>query len=91
MRQSSGIVQPHTDVEFRQNALINGTFPDTMYRDADELEGDLYAAKSWLDWPLTGSDGSVAALVALVSDMKVGPFLILRPRWLAQNADFSCL
>jgi hypothetical protein len=55
-----------------------------MYEDADELEGDLYAAKNWLDWPLTGSDGSVAALVALVSDMKVGPFLALGLKRLVQ-------
>ena len=65
------------DAEFRQNALIYGPLPNTMYKDADELEGDLCAGEDWLDWPLTGSNGSVAALVAMISDMKVSRFLVL--------------
>lgn len=68
-------MEVNTEVDSRQHSLIYGVFPDTLYKDADEQEGDLYAAGDWLEWPLTGSDGSVAALVTMVSDMKVGTFL----------------
>lgn len=48
-----------------------GVLPDTMYRDADDLEEDIYANSNWMPWPLLGADGSVGALAAMISDKKV--------------------
>lgn len=55
----------------RQNSAIFGVFPETLYQDADDLEEDVYTTKGWFVWPQIGSDGSVAALLAMLSDRKV--------------------
>lgn len=55
----------------RQSTTMYGTLPETIYQDAEDLEDDAYATKDWLQWPQIGPDGSVAALLAMISDRKV--------------------
>lgn len=56
-------------VQHRQTQLIHGVLPVSLYKDAIEQEEDLY--DEWTQWPLLSSDGSVAALISMMSNHKV--------------------
>ena len=52
-----------------QTQLMYGVLPNILYKDAVEQDEDLF--EDWSPWPLLGNDGSVAALLSMMSNGKV--------------------